>query len=54
MGQLDIPADLGLARLILEGFIHGLKRADYHLRVDNQLTAGYSWDGSPLLSLLCQ
>lgn len=47
MGQLDIPADLSLARLLLEGFTHGLQTVDNYLR--GWLTAGFSWDGSSLL-----
>lgn len=39
MGQLDFPADLGLAQLILAGFIHSLQAADSHGEAGCQLVS---------------
>lgn len=48
VGQLDIPADSGLARLILPGFIYDLQTADNHLGAAYRLVS-LGW----LLSALC-
>lgn len=46
MGQLDVTADLGLARLMLAVFLHDLQIGNTHL---SWLPATLSWDGSLFL-----